>query len=262
MDSKAQQAIDEIQDRILRGELKPGEFLSEAKLAQELGMTRTPVREALYDLTHRGLIESVGRATRVREPGSDEFREHLLDRFFLEMSVGLALARRRKTEGWEFGELRRILDEMERLKEQTGELRGADCHKRHYIDKFIEKDFAFHRQVAIEARRTNVANYLEKYKNIFLLYSNMKESSIDTDGMMDQVVAEHGRILRSILDADGQEVVRSIRDHICGAAKRWNRRCYDEIVSELSVFEDFGLLSGPTRPPTSGRARARSRSRG
>jgi len=48
----------ELQDQILRGELSPGQRLSDAELAARLGVSRTPVREALLSLVREGFILS------------------------------------------------------------------------------------------------------------------------------------------------------------------------------------------------------------
>jgi DNA-binding GntR family transcriptional regulator len=65
-------------ERILRGELKPGDLLVETRIATELGTSQAPVREALRDLELLRLVESQPfRSARVREVTDDE----LLDAF-------------------------------------------------------------------------------------------------------------------------------------------------------------------------------------
>jgi DNA-binding GntR family transcriptional regulator len=56
-----EQVHGEVVRRILRDELRPGERLSDAALAGELGMSRTPVREALVQLEQEGFLESEPR---------------------------------------------------------------------------------------------------------------------------------------------------------------------------------------------------------
>lgn len=55
--SLTDQAVQQIRDRIVRGEFQLGEPLSEIALATELGVSKTPVREALMVLKRQGLIE-------------------------------------------------------------------------------------------------------------------------------------------------------------------------------------------------------------
>jgi DNA-binding GntR family transcriptional regulator len=70
------QIRDEIRDAILNGVLEPGERLIDDELVDWLGCSRTPIREALNDLMHAGLIEiEPNKYTRVALPRDDEVIE-------------------------------------------------------------------------------------------------------------------------------------------------------------------------------------------
>ena len=74
---------------ILKGDLAPGQRLRDVELAEQLGVSRTPVREALQRLEVLGLVEvAVGRYTRVSEP-TDDAREDTV--VFLAYTFGSAL---------------------------------------------------------------------------------------------------------------------------------------------------------------------------
>jgi DNA-binding GntR family transcriptional regulator len=63
-------------DRILREELAPGARISDSVMAQELGVSRTPVREALLRLEREGFLEvDMGRGFFVKPLAADEVRE-------------------------------------------------------------------------------------------------------------------------------------------------------------------------------------------
>ena len=87
--SLAGQAYQRIIDMIFGGSLQPGDALQEAKLAAALGMSRTPVGEAIKRITDEGLAEQRGRIVRVRLPSIDEIREV----FFLRLQLEPAGAR-------------------------------------------------------------------------------------------------------------------------------------------------------------------------
>lgn len=53
----SEQAYDQIKDAICKGQISPGEILSESQLASQLGMSRTPVREALRALSSEGFVD-------------------------------------------------------------------------------------------------------------------------------------------------------------------------------------------------------------
>ena len=57
------QVVTELRQAILSGQLKPGERLVEGRLADELGVSRNPVREAIRVLASEGLIEVTARLT-------------------------------------------------------------------------------------------------------------------------------------------------------------------------------------------------------
>lgn len=74
---------------ILVGALKPGDALQEAALGEMLGMSRTPVREAIKRIESEGLAVAGGRFTRVRQLGMAEIEEI----FFLRLELEPACAR-------------------------------------------------------------------------------------------------------------------------------------------------------------------------
>ena len=90
--SLTEQAAESIRSRIVRGVLQCGEPLSEIALAQELGVSKTPVREALIQLKRQGLVEiHPQRGTFVFEMNAAEVRDLAEMRVILE-SAALRLA--------------------------------------------------------------------------------------------------------------------------------------------------------------------------
>ncbi|GGB20757.1 GntR family transcriptional regulator [Allosediminivita pacifica] len=85
--SLSQTAYRELIRRILEGELKPGDTLQESRLCTDLGMSRTPVREAIARIRSEGLAEQSGRFLRLRRIGSEEIEEIFFLRRTLEPSA-------------------------------------------------------------------------------------------------------------------------------------------------------------------------------
>jgi DNA-binding GntR family transcriptional regulator len=85
----------EIRRAIVEGRLEPGDLLREEQLAQELGTSRTPVREALIELRNEGLVQSTAtRRAIVRSYDDDELRDMYELRCVLEAhAAGLAAER-------------------------------------------------------------------------------------------------------------------------------------------------------------------------
>jgi DNA-binding GntR family transcriptional regulator len=120
-------------ERILRGELEPGERLVETRIARELGTSQAPVREALRDLQNLRLVESEPfRGARVREVDD----EQLLPVFPVRMSLEELAAREAavKAEG-----------NADALQREVEAMRGAAARGDWRTQ--ISHDLAFHRTV-------------------------------------------------------------------------------------------------------------------
>ncbi|WP_432561386.1 GntR family transcriptional regulator [Kineococcus sp. SYSU DK003] len=80
------QALEVLRQRLVSGELRPGEIYSVTALADELGVSNSPVREAMLDLQHAGLVEAVrNRGFRVVQLSERERLDVLEVRLMLEV---------------------------------------------------------------------------------------------------------------------------------------------------------------------------------
>lgn len=104
-------AYDALRARILSGELAPGERLIEQTLAEDLGLSRTPVREAIRRLIHEGFVEKgQGYSTRVAEFSEEELAQLFEIRRRLECYAAGRAARMATDE--EVAQLRQLSDQM------------------------------------------------------------------------------------------------------------------------------------------------------
>jgi DNA-binding GntR family transcriptional regulator len=128
-----EQIRDILLERILRGELEPGERLVETRLARELGTSQAPVREALRDLQLLRLVESEPfRGARVRAVDDEQLLPVFPVRMALE-GLGAREAARRAN-----GDVRRLEREVSAMREAAAR---ADWRTQ------ISHDLAFHRTV-------------------------------------------------------------------------------------------------------------------
>lgn len=80
-----EQVVTAMRDAIIRGQLVPGQKVAEEDIAQELGISRTPVREAIRLLEMQGLVEVESKiGTFVASPDLDDVRDSLSVRIALE----------------------------------------------------------------------------------------------------------------------------------------------------------------------------------
>jgi DNA-binding GntR family transcriptional regulator len=107
----SEQARDVLQERILRGELGPGEPLVETRIAHELGMSQGPVREALRELELMRLVESEPfKTARVRAVTDEDLLQVFPVRAVLEELAAREAARRPDRD---VSAIERALDEMQ-----------------------------------------------------------------------------------------------------------------------------------------------------
>ncbi|PRA12241.1 hypothetical protein CQ010_06200 [Arthrobacter sp. MYb211] len=115
--SLARETAGVISERVFSGRYHPGQVLAQSKLSQELGLSRTPLREALSLLEREGIIsiDAGGRAT-VRSMAGSQLREALVFREVLESAACKMVC----------GQLpETVLDDLQRLIQQarTGDQR-------------------------------------------------------------------------------------------------------------------------------------------
>ena len=112
--SLKEEIFDVLHERIIAGKASPGEWLRQDDIATQLGVSMTPVREALDLLVSVGLAERVPyRGVRVPQPSPDEIAEAYAMRILLEAAGARAAAIKR--EQVQVDELKRILSQMKSL---------------------------------------------------------------------------------------------------------------------------------------------------
>ena len=87
-------AYERIREAIVRGEFAPGELLGEVALAQQFGVSRTPVREAFHRLEIESIVERTPRGVRVRVSSPEEILDIYEVRITLESAAAKAAALR------------------------------------------------------------------------------------------------------------------------------------------------------------------------
>lgn len=183
-------------DRILAGEYTPGERIVELRLAKELGLSQSPVREALRDLAALGIVTiHPRRGARVRLPTAKELADVSVVRSELD-----ALAARLAVETLSadtLAELAGLLAEM------TGSAGTGDFRS------LASSDAKFHALIAEASGNsavTRVFDQLEPFARTFITFSlpNVDVSSI---------LREHADIMSALEARDGERASRAARDH-------------------------------------------------
>lgn len=208
-DLLADRAYRELRDAILAGKLKPGRQLSVAELAQQMGTSRSPVREAVQRLIHDGL------ATHVPYRGAEVSRfqpRHLQDLYVVrELLEGLAA--RLATERLDLArttELREILAAHEQA--IRGRSRSGTAEMDH-----IQLDMKFHRITRQIAANEHLSAFLDMLQGQSHLAYHALWSAPDAPRL---AYEEHKRIFRAMLEGDPGRAEQAARQHIAGLRVR------------------------------------------
>jgi DNA-binding GntR family transcriptional regulator len=192
--------IDETRRRILTGELATGVNLSELALAEEFGVSRTPVREALKQLETEGLVEIRPRVgTFVTTPSRREITELFEMKELLEGAAARLLAQRGRVP--ELDRLDENLHEAEIAVARDDTVRYAQC---------VEE---FHDLIVRGADNSKLQAHYRTLMNQ-LAYSRLVNTSLRQPGRTLQSDREHRRVFELIAAKDGDTAERVMREHV------------------------------------------------
>ena len=206
-------ATELIRQAILDGRLEPGSRLKEQELAEELGISRTPVREALLMLQAEGLIVTTpNRSAVVREHDADDLEDLYQLRAVLEGYAARQAAKRITGE-----ELDRLNDSCARF----DALSGSD------IRALVKENLFFHSTILGAAGSERLSWMVQKVIELPLVYKSYMWYPVDQK----RISAHHHRQITNALgerDAERAELI--MQEHIFEAR--------DLLVSRLRAAED------------------------
>lgn len=198
--SLVHQAYVWIKERILNFHFKPGESLTDREIAEELGMSRTPVREALRLLEHEGLLmSSPRRGWQVRPLGLEDIRE------IFDVKIVLESAMARWAAACPDQEKRRALQEcLARMKEATAQ---KDTQA------WVRADIDLHNVIFEMAGNRRAARIIQQLNE---QWWRVRIGLVSMEGRMERSLHEHEAIVASILAGDEEAAERQMREHLEG----------------------------------------------
>jgi GntR family transcriptional regulator, rspAB operon transcriptional repressor len=196
--SLSERAYQHIRADILRGRLPVGTVVGESALADELGISKTPVRQALQLLRGEGLLQVGARRQLVVRGFSPEHRQEIVDiRQALE-----ALAVRAAAE-------RMTLDDIDHLRLLLiRQKRAADADRE---DDFIDLDEEFHLRMAAGAGMPVVERLLRQLRGFVRV---MHIGTTRPRGYLAEVLAEHTAIVDALEDRDVEKAAEALNEHL------------------------------------------------
>lgn len=175
--------FDSLRKAIIHGKLRPGERLMEIQLAEEMGVSRTPVREAIRKLELDGFVVMVSRrGAYVAGVSVKDIADVFEVRSALE-GLAAGLAAERITE-----------EEMEELEKVIYQISGEED-----VLAVVKKDNEFHELIYKASRNRRLTQII---KNLSEQISRFRLTSLSVPGRLKIAVDEHKKIIEAICERD------------------------------------------------------------
>ncbi|MFO1284444.1 MAG: GntR family transcriptional regulator [Burkholderiales bacterium] len=228
-DGLAAQAYETLRASLVAGDLAPGEPLQEIRLARRLGMSRTPVREALRVLARDGFVEAnAARGYAVPRGSVEDLRELFELRESLE-GLAARCAAMRATDA-EIAALEAVCREYDRAKG---------------IDAWTRIGTEFHRRIVAAARNRRMARTLDALNAQIVIARRSVLSGGET--RHDAAMRAHRAIQGAIVARSPDAAESAARDHV--------RASYESALSTLQA--GLAPVTGPVARRTPHRRKAR-----
>lgn len=195
----------QIENRIVSGELKPGDRLDETSISAEFGVSRTPVREALLQLQTIGLVELRGRkgavVTTIELKELFEMFEVMAE---LEGMCGMLAARRASQED---------IDAIEQEYDAC-----CDAAKSKDSDLYYQVNTIFHEAIYKAAHNDYLAKKTIALRNRLAPY---RRAQLKNKNRIIDSLAEHREIFIAIKESDVEKSENLLKDHISVQGNRF-----------------------------------------
>ena len=190
-----EEVAEQLRQRIFRRELEPGSWIDELKIAEEFGISRTPLREALKVLAAEGLVTmKVRRGAYVTEMSEKDLRDvyHLLS--LLESDAAGVVAERATPE------------QQQTLRDLHAELESAAGNR----EAFFSVNERFHMALLDMADNRWRSQMVADLRKVMKLN---RHNSLFKQGRIEDSLSEHRAILKAMLARDAEGTRRAMQAH-------------------------------------------------
>ena len=187
-----------VRDGIISGELRPGDPLVEAQLSADLGISKTPVREALIRLARDGLVvQELHRRSRVATPTVEDVRQACEVRRWVEAEIAAQAARDAP---------KALIEQLEAsIRDSERSLKRKDTRR------WAEAIGSFTDTLVEYSGNRYAAELLERMRNILSLIANISQVA---PGRRSRSIDEHRAILDAIRNRDPASAADATRAHL------------------------------------------------
>jgi len=200
-----EKAYRELKDRILTMKLRPGDTIAEASLADELGVSRTPVRAAINRLEQEGLIQSEKRRKRVYILTIHEVQEI----FDLKIAIEARVARLAAERGRD-AHKREMQDILERMHQFSQNEFNRLNHDHALIQEWLVIDRSFHHLLFSMAQNRRAEQMVD---NLNIQWHRLQLGILAMEGRLRQNVEEHVAIGDAVAAGEAEKAESLMIDH-------------------------------------------------
>jgi DNA-binding GntR family transcriptional regulator len=200
-------ALAHVKKQVLSGAFAGGDLISEGEVAEALGMSRTPVREAFLRLEAEGLLRLYPQRGALVVPVSpDEVRAVIEARLVLEQFAASKVAK--------LGEAHRdaVFAEMQH---QLQRQRAVDMKAE--SDDFLEADRAFHTALVQAAANPILCSVYDSLRDRQVRM--VGESVVQVPGRIQTIVAEHLDIAGAVRAGDADGALEAVKRHLASTSR-------------------------------------------
>jgi DNA-binding GntR family transcriptional regulator len=189
-------AYESIRESIIDGRYKMGEHVVESSVANEFGISRAPVREALNRLIQEGLlVEKPRRGTFVRELTAQDF----IDIYNVRLAIETAAARLAVRNGAEFDAIEATIGKLSKTA-QKGNVAAT-----------VALELRIHQQICEASGNSFLVATFQSLLGPVHMALGLDDSSYED---LEDVTAEHIQLLESLRSGDPDGAAKAIHEHI------------------------------------------------
>ena len=195
-------AFQAIKQAIIRNELSAGNVYSEQAIAKEMGMSKTPVHQALLDLENKGFVTLLPRkGFKVNTLSAKNISDMFELRLALERTVILKITSGLNAES--IKELAKIIEDIRQVRDPF---------------EFQKHDRAFHRYLASLGDNSYIISALN---NVWDISDWIGASILRTKGGYNQAANEHYAVYKALAAGDAKKAVAAMQKHLNSTESRF-----------------------------------------
>lgn len=197
--------------KIASGEIPAGQPLYEVPISKELGVSRTPVREAIGQLVSEGVLHEIaGRGTIIIEPTRQDIEEVYQLREALE-TFAVAMVAERGLAARDLATIEKLVEEIPAIQADL-EKSGKPALSGEPLQRLLTSDLRFHMHLLQAAGNRRIVRVIANTRLLIRIFTFRREHH--TAALLKQVYAYHRQILDAVNNKNPEEAARCMRDHI------------------------------------------------